>query len=202
MKHADFSRRGFLRAGGESLGVAWLSLKWSDIAAAAHAADAATRSTAESRFAFLTPQDAADVEAIAAQIIPTDDTPGAREAGVVYFIDRALATFLSRLGAPFRAQLSDFQNACRAAYPDTPAFAQLSSDRQIEFLTRVQTSPFFENMRLLTLFGMFSMPSYGGNRNQLGWKLLGFEDQHVFQPPFGYYDRDYPGFMIDPKGPS
>ena len=21
---------------------------------------------------------------------------------------------------------------------------------------------------------------------------------HVFHPPFGYYDRDYPGFVIDP----
>ena len=45
---------------------------------------------------------------------------------------------------------------------------------------------------------MFSLPEYGGNRDGVGWKLLGFEDQHVFQPPFGYYDRDYPGFVIDP----
>ena len=30
-----------------------------------------------------------------------------------------------------------------------------------------------------------------------GWKLIGFEDRHAFQPPFGYYDRDYPGFVDD-----
>ena len=36
---------------------------------------------------------AADVDAMAAQIIPTDSTPGAREARVVQFIDRALVTF-------------------------------------------------------------------------------------------------------------
>ena len=35
---------------------------------------------------------AAEIEAIAARIIPSDATPGAREAGVVYFIDRALST--------------------------------------------------------------------------------------------------------------
>jgi len=198
---ADFSRRRFLRAVSESLGIACVSLNWSEIATAAHEAHAATRSSASQKFAFFTASDAADVEAIAAQIIPTDDTPGAREAGVVYFIDRALATFFSRLAVLFRGQLSDFQSVCRAAYPDTAAFAQLSSDRQIEFLKRIETSDFFENMRLLTLLGMFSMPSYGGNRDQLGWKLLGFEDQHVFQPPFGYYDRDYPGFVIDPKEP-
>jgi hypothetical protein len=45
---------------------------------------------------------------------------------------------------------------------------------------------------------MFSMPAYGGNRNGAGWRLLGFQDMHVFQPPFGYYDRDYQGFVIEP----
>jgi hypothetical protein len=29
----------------------------------------------------------------------------------------------------------------------------------------------------------------------LGWKLMGFEDQHIFTPPFGDYDRDYAGFV-------
>jgi hypothetical protein len=42
------------------------------------------------------------------------------------------------------------------------------------------------------------MPEYGGNREGLGWKLIGFEDRHIFEPPFGYYDRDYPGFEIEP----
>jgi hypothetical protein len=49
---------------------------------------------------------------------------------------------------------------------------------------------------------MFSLPSYGGNRGGVGWKLIGFEDAHVFQAPFGYYDRDYPGFVIDPVKPK
>ena len=44
----------------------------------------------------LTAEQARQVEAIACQIIPTDDLPGAREAGVVYFIDRALKTFAKR----------------------------------------------------------------------------------------------------------
>ena len=34
------------------------------------------------------------------------------------------------------------------------------------------------------------------------WLLLGFEDRHVFEPPFGDYDRDYPGFTIDAKFPA
>jgi gluconate 2-dehydrogenase gamma chain len=202
MNTDDYSRRRFLRAAGQSLGIAWVGLNWSDVAEAVDAAHAAAQSSASFKFDFLTPAEAADVEAIAAQIIPTDDTPGAREAGVVYFIDRALATFFSRLAGPFRVQLHDFQIACKAAHPDASSFAALSSDRQIEFLTRVEHTPFFGVMHLLTLFGMFSTPSYGGNRNGAGWKLLGFEDLHAFQPPFGYYDRDYPGFVLDPERPA
>ena len=45
------------------------------------------------RFGFFTPEQALEVEAMAAQIIPTDETPGAREARVINFIDRALTTF-------------------------------------------------------------------------------------------------------------
>jgi hypothetical protein len=45
---------------------------------------------------------------------------------------------------------------------------------------------------------MFSMPSYGGNSDGAGGGCMGFEDRHVFEPPFGYYDRDYPGFVIEP----
>jgi hypothetical protein len=40
---------------------------------------------------------------------------------------------------------------------------------------------------------MFASPSYGGNRNLVGWKLLGFDDRFAWQPPFGYYDRDAHG---------
>ena len=35
--------------------------------------------------------EAADLTAIAARIIPTDDTPGATEAGVIYFLDTIFA---------------------------------------------------------------------------------------------------------------
>ncbi len=43
-------------------------------------------------------------------------------------------------------------------------------------------------MIFLTHCGMFAMPSRGGNRDRSGWALLGFDNQHAWQPPFGYYD--------------
>jgi gluconate 2-dehydrogenase gamma chain len=198
MNHDDVSRRAFLQAMGGALGVSLLALNWSEVANAAHEAHMAAQIPGGATPGFLTSAEAADVEAIAAQIIPSDGTPGAREAGVIHFIDRALATFFTRMDDSFRAQLAGFQAACRARYPNAASFAALASDQQIEFLKTVDQTPFFTSMKLLTLFGMFTMPAYGGNRDGAGWKLIGFEDLHAFQPPFGYYDRDYPGFVIEP----
>jgi Gluconate 2-dehydrogenase subunit 3 len=77
------------------------------------------------------------------------------------------------------------------------SFASLKPEEQVHYLRTVDHTPFFDTTRLLTLLGMFSLPAYGGNRNGVGWKLIGFEDRHFFRPPFGFYDRGYPGFVID-----
>jgi gluconate 2-dehydrogenase gamma chain len=199
MNNDELSRRSFLIALAEAIGVTAGGLSWSEIARAADEAQAASQANS---ITFLTTSEAADVEAIAAQIIPSGDTPGAREAGVVYFIDRALTSFFSHLAADFRTRLGEFQTSCHARNPDAESFAALSSERQIEFLKTVDQTPFFNTMRSLTVLGMFSMPVYGGNRKGMGWALIGFEDRHVFQPPFGFYDRDYPGFLVDPPKPA
>jgi gluconate 2-dehydrogenase gamma chain len=193
------SRRSFLAAVGTGLGVTLLTVDWAEVAHAAHKSGQAADGSGTS---FLTSIEAADVAAIAAQIIPSDATPGAHEAGVVFFIDRALASFFSRMAETFRTQLANFRAECHARHPDIASFAALSSQQQIEFLTTVEHTPFFDSMRFLTVLGMFAMPGYGGNRDGVGWKLLGFEDQHVFHPPFGYYDRDYPGFVIETVKPA
>ena len=179
--------------------MAWLALDWHEVAAAASEAQKAAQSSIAAPTSFLTPVEAATVEAIAAQIIPSDATPGAREAGVVFFIDRALATFFAHTAQRFRSQLSEFHRDCRARYPESDSFASLPNDQQLEWLSSVEHSLFFGSMRQLTVLGMFTMPAYGGNRNGVGWQLLGFEDKHIFEPPFGYYDRDYSGFVIEPS---
>jgi gluconate 2-dehydrogenase gamma chain len=196
-RNDGYSRRAFLRVVSGALGGAWLTLELSKVAEAAHAAQRAQESPGQPATSFLSQAELADVDAIAAQIIPSDSTPGAREAAVALFIDRALATFFGRLAPDFRSQLAAFRLRCQARHPDVPSFAALTSEQQIEFLKLVDRTPFFERVRLLTLVGMFAMPKYGGNRDGVGWQLLGFQDQHIFAPPFGYYDRDYPGFAIE-----
>ncbi|HZF16820.1 MAG TPA: gluconate 2-dehydrogenase subunit 3 family protein [Steroidobacteraceae bacterium] len=198
----ELSRRSLLRAIASMLGAAAVPLSWAEIANAGHEAHAAAQLPAVAGFNFFSATDGADVEAIAAQIVPGGDAPGAREAGAVYFIDRALGSFFARMAPEFRTRLAEFQAACRARFGDAHAFAALPSADQIDFLKSVEQTPFFDRVRLLTLLGLFTNPEYGGNRDRLGWKLIGFEDQHVFQPPFGHYDRDYPGFSLDPVKPS
>ena len=184
------TRRSALRGLGMLLGAGVVGLDWPALARAAHEAHQAAQSATPPALTLLGRADAADIDALAAQIIPTDDTPGAREAGAVYFIDRALSSFFAHWRESFMGGLRGFQSTVRTAHPESPAFAALSTEAQTDFLRTVDRTPFFEQARTLTLCSMFSSPKYGGNRDGTGWRLLGFEDQHVFEPPFGYYDRD------------
>ena len=200
MDSAILSRRSLLQAIAATMATTALPFGWAEIALAAHDSHAAPQGDRKATMSFFSAAEAADIEAVASQIIPTDDTPGAREAHVVSFIDQALGTFLSQLADDYRAQLHAFQAAFRERHPSAPSFASLGSEQQIEYLKEVDQTPFFNTTRLLTLLGMFSLPEYGGNRDGAGWKLIGFEDHHAFHPPFGHYDRDYPGFVVDPSG--
>jgi gluconate 2-dehydrogenase gamma chain len=187
MNHHARGRRSALRQLVAAMGAA--ALDWPAIARAGHDAHAAAQSPATFSYSLLGADDAADIEALTSQIVPSDTTPGAREAGVTFFIDRALGSFFAHWRPGFTRGLAAFQAAARTFDPAAASFAAMTSARQIEFLHTVESTPFFDQARLLTVCGMFSSPAYGGNRDNIGWKLLGFEDQHLFEPPFGYYDR-------------
>jgi len=190
----DTSRRRFLQAAGGTLGAAWIALHWPQVVeAAAHAHEAATGSV-DHAFKLLTPPQARDVEAIASQIVPSGATPGAREAGVVYFIDHVHGGVFARNATSFVGGLAAFQDEFAKSHPGAGLFADVDASTQISHLKAVDTTPFFGRMRFLTVLGLLSLPSYGGNENKAGWKVVGFVDRHVWEPPFGHYDAGYPGF--------
>lgn len=197
MESSGTSRRQFLQVTGGSLGLAWLATSWPTIVAASeHAHEMATADTADrTRLLFLSPTEARDVAAIAAQIVPSGDTPGAHEAGVVFFIDQMHAGHWQQFGKEFRAGLADFQARCAKHHPGTAQFADLPFDEQTAYLRHVQKTPFFNGMRFMTVIGLLALPSYGGNAGKAGWKLVGFIDQHAWDPPFGHYDAEYTGFV-------
>ncbi len=189
LPHGSTSRRDFMSMSGSALSAAWLmSLLPGCEAAGSHAA---TAMLGDQELETFTAQEGLDFEAFGALIIPTDDTPGAREAGVVYFADRALATFFAFLLPGIRPGLADLRQRAQAVNSDADGFASLDESAQLQIMRAIeQEDPgFFGTARLLVALGFTSNPSYGGNRDQIGWQVIGFEDRFQHAPPFGAYDR-------------
>src|ERR1700676_1485021 len=87
------SRRGFLSQTVTGISAAWISAHWPAMLSAAAHARQTVKSASPAKCEYFSPEQATEIDAISARIIPTTDTPGAHEAGVVFFIDRALVTF-------------------------------------------------------------------------------------------------------------
>jgi gluconate 2-dehydrogenase gamma chain len=179
----DFSRRDWIFG---SLG----SLAWASIAAAREHAHEAVLKPNAIEFEFFDPHNADEIAAIAGQIIPSDDGPGAKEAGVIYFIDRALKTFDTDKQEIYRNGLREIEGVRTNMFPQSESITSLSNQQQIEFIRSIEKSEFFEIVRTHTVLGFLGNPSYGGNRGKAGWAYIGFEDRMAFEPPFGYYDAE------------
>jgi gluconate 2-dehydrogenase gamma chain len=182
------SRRSFLVESVAGLNAAWVAANYPGILAAQERLQKATKAGQLPRLAVFTEAQAAEIEAMAAQIIPTDETPGAREAHCVYFIDRALSTFARDNQAAYMQGLQELQAKTRQLYPNVEKFSALTSDQQIKTLTAIEKTSFFNLVRTHTIIGFLSRPVHGGNYDKIGWKLIGYDDSLNHKPPFGYYD--------------
>jgi gluconate 2-dehydrogenase gamma chain len=172
------SRRKFLLKSVSATSAAWLAANWPAQVAAAEKAQAM------GAFTYFSRAQAADVDAMAAQIYPSDSTPGAKEAQVVYFIDLALVTFAQDKQDIYAKGLADL-----SAKTGGKAFGSLSSADQIALLTSIEKTPFFRTVRDHTIMGMFAAPQHGGNFRKAGWSQIGFDDSLNFRAPFGAYDK-------------
>lgn len=176
------------------------------------------------------PPDAAIIDAAAERLIPADNNgPGAREAGVVFFIDRQLAresrgytgpiynhgpfasgepTQGDQSGLPipdrFRLGIAGLEGYANQLY--SKRFVDCSADEQDRILTDLEkgtpdafadpssttfpptglgsgqgsttdavgASEFFALLLEYVKAGFFADPIHGGNRDMVGWKLIGF----------------------------
>lgn len=136
------------------------------------------------KWQFLTEAEASLLDAVCAQIIPTDQDPGAREAGCVEYIDRQLAGPLARFGSQYRAGLAALAATCKAVY--NKSFEQLSVDEQIVLLEKLETGrapkeqwtavssgEFFRLVCDHTMQGFYGSPRHGGNKNYVSYRMLG-----------------------------
>ncbi|MDQ3657762.1 MAG: gluconate 2-dehydrogenase subunit 3 family protein [Chloroflexota bacterium] len=250
------SRRLFLKGSGATIAATGVAVP---VAAQQATPDATPAITAQAEPAiaieFFNPQESAMVEALTARLLPgTPDDPGAREAGVVYYIDRSLAgtnegyskkTYTQGPFLNVTEDQADVEATSRTdIYQVVPAreadvsrygyqsvltpqelyrraleslgvyaeaeygapFVELSEAQQDEIVTALEADEvpnfeapsggaFFTMLRNGTIEGVFSDPLYGGNRDMVGWKLIGFPGARGFYTAEEMHD---PGFSAEP----
>jgi gluconate 2-dehydrogenase gamma chain len=161
---------------------------------------------------FFNDFEARTVEAIAERMIPGEDgDAGATDAGVVYYIDRAVSGFSTGLQRLYRVGLRDLDAYCQSRHG--ASFVALATDSQDDVVRRflgpeIPTSEalkpageddydfvggaerakpgeipavlerFFAVVREHAIEGLFCDPIYGGNRDAVGWRLVGFPGVH------------------------
>ncbi len=128
---------------------------------------------------FFTAAEARTVDAVCEQIIPADGFPGAREAGVVNFIDAQLVRHYKKHQEAYRKGVAAVDAAAQAQFKKP--FASLSFEQQTEVLTGIEEKApeFFSLIRTHTMQGFYGDPRHGGNRGQVSWRMLGLTGPQV-----------------------
>ena len=180
------SRRAFLRAAAAA-GAVWSAADLLSVEEAlAWSSEQAAK--ASGGFTTLSAEEAEAIVALSSRIIPSvDKRPGAREAGVVFFVDKALGTFNANQRKMYAEGIQDVDRRA-SEMSKASSFAKLSAAQQDDIIRAIEKTPFFQAVRFDTIVGTFALPSYGGNRDYAGWHMIGLEHQPRFQPPFGAYD--------------
>lgn len=181
------SRRAFLRAAAAA-GAAWTAADLLAVEDALAWSAGQTAGGSSGGFTALSAAEAETVVALSSRIIPSvDKRPGAQEAGVVFFVDRALATFNAGQRRMYAEGLQDLNRRAGDMFK-AAAFSKLTAAQQDEIIRAIEKTPFFQAVRFDTIVGTFALPTWGGNRDYAGWHMIGLEHQPRFQPPFGAYD--------------
>jgi gluconate 2-dehydrogenase gamma chain len=143
--------------------------------------------------AFLNVDESATIQAFTERLMPgAPGKPGATDAGVLNYIDLALAGAYADLREFYRRGIVQLDAYCQATHKEP--FAKLSAAQQDEVITALEqgkaanfgwpsAQAFFNTLRTHTIEGMFADPVYGGNKDFAGWRLVGFPGAHpAFTP--------------------
>jgi len=136
-----------------------------------------------SRWRFITEQESSLLDALAEQIIPTDEWPGGRDAGVTGFIDMQLAGPYVRFQEAYRKGLMAIQESSKAKFQKR--FEEISWKDQTQFLQTMESGKmegaswekgfdrqFFWLIRDHSMQGFYGSPRHGGNKNNISYKMM------------------------------
>ena len=225
MSEHDEARRAFLKGAAASA----TALAGTALAPAAHAqthdmpmapsasAHAHAESTGAGHRAFLNDDDAATIAAFTERLMPgAPGKPGAGDAGVLNYIDLALAGAYSDLQDFYRRGLEQLDAYCHTTY--SHSFKGLSAQQQDAVIAALDegkatgftwpsAQAFFNTLRTHTMEGMFADPLYGGNKDFAGWRLIGFPGAQMFyssadmQSKQAFARAPMIGLQAEAKGP-
>jgi gluconate 2-dehydrogenase gamma chain len=197
MSKHDEGRRAFLVGAGAAASTSFVQTAYAktqpphphhttaEAPASNHAAE-----PAEGHGAFFNDEQAATVAAFTERLMPSaPGKPGANEAGVLNYIDLALAGAYGDLQDFYRRGLGQLDAYCSKAHGKP--FARLTAAQQDEVIGALEqgkatefTYPtaqaFFNTLRTHTMEGMFADPLYGGNKDFAGWRLVGYPGTQLY----------------------
>jgi gluconate 2-dehydrogenase gamma chain len=138
----------------------------------------------------------ATLSAAVDRMLPRDEDPGALDANVPEYIDRMLQTEnLQQMRSNFVPGVAALDRRAQRMFKTS--FATATPTQQDELLTIFKNSPeksgeahWYEMLVVLVMEGFLGDPSYGGNKGEVGWKLVGFSlvGRNVKGDPKAPYD--------------
>jgi gluconate 2-dehydrogenase gamma chain len=134
-------------------------------------------------FRFFTPEEALCIIALCEQIIPKDESPGATDAGVIYYIDRQLSGVFYYDQEIYRESIKKLQVYCTGKFGKT--FETLTTEDQIKIMkilesnqlnetewTGTKPNDFFDLICSHTMQGFYGSPIHGGNKDYMSFEML------------------------------
>jgi hypothetical protein len=124
------------------------------------------------------------LQAVVNRMIPPDDWPGGWEAGVGDYLSRQFERDLKGVVGLYQQGLDALEAEAQAAHG--AGFAQLGADQQDTLLMQAERGtvqadwPIDPPTFIMMLAhhcaeGFYSDPGNGGNRDEIAWRMIGFE---------------------------
>jgi gluconate 2-dehydrogenase gamma chain len=137
----------------------------------------------DSDWRFFTDAEASLIDALAEQIIPSDEWPGGRDSGVTNFIDKQLVGPYTRFQSVYRKGALAIQESCQTLY--NKKFEELTWDEQKAFLENMEAGKmkeplwsggfdkvFFELIRDHSMQAYYGSPRHGGNKDNVSYRMM------------------------------